>query len=80
MTTELTITRYNFAAMMGWAGILIGLVGAAVQYFVPSAPGIYLLAVGLIGGGLTVTFAGPWRTVTRRKVTLKACKHSGEKR
>lgn len=75
MEAELTITRYNIAALIGWAGVVIGLVSATVQYFVPSAPGIYFLAVGLIGGGVTVTLAGPWRTVTRRKVTLKACKH-----
>lgn len=72
METELTITRYNVAALLGWAAIGIGLVGGAVQYFVPSAPGVYFLAVGLVGGGITVTFAGRLRLVTKRKVRLHA--------
>lgn len=73
MKTELTITRYNITALIGWFGILIGLVGALVQYFVPSSPGIYFLAVGLIGGGITVTLTGPWRTVSKRQIALMEC-------
>lgn len=75
METEIKITRYNLAALIGWASILIGLVGAAGQYLFPSTPGIYFLTVGLVGGGITVTFAGPLRTITKRKVKLNACKN-----
>lgn len=64
MQTEITVTRYNVTAFIGWVGILIGLVGCAIQFFHPSAVGFAFLATGLIGGGITVTFAGPLRTIT----------------
>jgi hypothetical protein len=71
MKTVLTITRYNITALIGWVGVIVGLVGASVQYFIPSAPGIYLLAVGLVGGGIAVSLAGPWRTITTRQVDIQ---------
>lgn len=80
MKTELTITHYNITALIGWAGILLGLVGAAIQYFVPSAPGIYYLVIGLIGGGITLTFAEPWRTITKRQVELRECERTPKHR
>lgn len=40
---EVTVTRYNVTALIGWAGIAIGLVAAALQYFNPSMPGFALL-------------------------------------
>ena len=33
METEITITRTNVTALLGWLGLLIGLIGGAVQYF-----------------------------------------------
>lgn len=68
---EVTVTRYNLTAVIGWAGIALGLVGAAVQYFYPSGLGFVFLAIGLIGGGITVSLAGPVRWVQVRKLPLR---------
>ncbi|UTM01292.1 hypothetical protein MID00_17635 [Alcaligenes sp. NLF5-7] len=72
METKITITRYNVTAMIGWAGICVGLIGCAVQYFVPSPVGFALLAIGLVGGGITVSLAGTIKTVTTRRVKLRS--------
>ena len=61
---ELTVTRYNVTALIGWAGIAIGLIGAALQDFRPSMSWFLFLTVGLIGGAITVTLAGPLRKIS----------------
>jgi len=33
METEVTVTRYNVTALIGWLGLGIGLVGCIAQYF-----------------------------------------------
>lgn len=70
MEIEVVVTRYNITALIGWAGIMVGLIGAVAQYFNPSSPEIYFLAAGLIFGGVVVTCAGSWRTVKRYKVPI----------
>ncbi len=67
---KLTVTRYNVAALLGWAGLLTGLVGAAMLYFAPSMPRFAFLVVGMICSGITVTFSGPVRSVSTK--TIKA--------
>ena len=71
METEVTITRYNVAALLGWVGLIIGLVGGVLQYFYPSSPGVWFLTVGMIGGGITITLAGPLKTRSSRRVQLR---------
>ena len=68
---EVTVTRYNLTALIGWAGIALGLIGTAVQYFSPSWHGFVFLVVGLIGGGITVTLAGPVRSTQVRKLPVQ---------
>ena len=70
MQTVITATRYNLTAIIGWIGFVIGLVGCAVQYFAPSPLGFALLTIGLVGGGATISFAGPLRTITHRTVQV----------
>lgn len=70
MRFEVTRTRYNVNAIIGWFALLVGIVGCAVQYFVPTALGFGFLVVGVIGGGITITRAGPLRTVEQRSIEL----------
>ena len=72
MRTEITATHYNVTAIIGWFGLLVGLMGCAVQYFAPSVLGFVFLAIGTVGGGVTIAFAGPWRTIERRTVDRAA--------
>jgi hypothetical protein len=72
METKITVTRYNVTTLIGWIGLLLGLVGAALQFFTPSPIGFAFLTVGLIGGAITITFSGPLKTVTVRKVQLRS--------
>ena len=65
---ELKVTRYNVAALIGWAGITLGLIGAVMHYFSPSYVGFLFLVVELIGGAIIVTFAGPLRRVSVHRV------------
>lgn len=71
MKTVITRNRYNIIAILGWCGLALGLVAAVVQYINPTTPGFMSLCFGLIGGGITVTFTGPWRVVTKHDVTLQ---------
>lgn len=64
-------TTYNTAALLGWIAVVIGLIGAALQYFQPSWLGFAFLAIGLVGGAITITFAGPFKTVTEHLVEAK---------
>jgi hypothetical protein len=68
---EVKVTRYNVTTLIGWGAIVFGLVGAGLQFFFPSMPGIVFLAVGLIGGAITVSFSGPMRTVTVHHLRVK---------
>ncbi|WP_304350847.1 hypothetical protein [Comamonas testosteroni] len=68
MKIKITKTNYNFTTLIGWTGVVLGLIGAAVQYFQPSWPGFIFLAVGLVGGAITITFSGPLKTVTEHLV------------
>ena len=70
MQTEITVTKYNVTAALGWLGLIIGLVSGVIQYFSPSSPAIWFLSAGLIGGGIAITFSGPLKTRTKRTVTL----------
>lgn len=72
METEITVTRLNLIALIGWVGFFLGLLGGALQYLHPSLPGVWFLVVGLVGGGITITFSGPLRTKTTRRVQLRA--------
>lgn len=69
---EVTITRttYNPAAILGWAGLAVGLAGSAVQLVRPTEVGIAALTVGLIASGVCVTLAGPLRRKTRHTLKL----------
>lgn len=70
METEITITRYNLSSLLGWIGLLLGLLAAIGQYFSPTTAGLITLVVGLICGGVAVTFSGPLRIIEKRKVRL----------
>ncbi|MFJ3463496.1 hypothetical protein [Achromobacter spanius] len=63
--------QYNLIALMGWAGVAVGLVGAVAQYLSPSMPGFVFLTIGLIGGGITVTLADPLRRVMVRTISVQ---------
>lgn len=78
MKTEITKTRYNLTALIGWAAIVIGLVSAGVQLYKGSASSIILLAIGMIGGGITVMFAGPLKTTTTQLVDLRPANARGK--
>ena len=65
------VTQYNLIALVGWAGIAVGLIGAVSQYLSPSMPGFVFLTIGLIGGGITVTLAGALRRVVVRTISLQ---------
>lgn len=62
---------FQITALLGWVAVVIGLIGAALQYFQPSWPGFAFLALGLVGGAITITFAGPFKTVTEHLVEVK---------
>jgi hypothetical protein len=36
METKITVTRYNVTTLIGWIGLLLGLVGAALRGIVTS--------------------------------------------
>jgi len=60
--TELSITRWNVNALIGWGGLCVSVIGLCIQVFAPSIPGFVLLAIGAIGGGITVAYSGPLKT------------------
>lgn len=70
METDVTETRYNVNAVIGWVGLFVGLIGCAVQFFRPSVLGFVFLAVGVVGGGITITLSGPLKTTVTRRVDL----------
>lgn len=78
MRIEVTRTRYNLNAIVGWFALLVGLVGCVVQYFFPSPMGFANLVVGVIGGGVTITRAGPLRAIERRHVDLPGTHTKGQ--
>lgn len=68
----ITKTCYNVAAISGMIALTLGLVAASLLlFFGVSGPGYVALAVGLIGGGIAVTFSGPLRTVTMHKMKTR---------
>lgn len=73
MKTELTMTRYNITALIGWATVVVGLVSGGFHIFGQSESelGIILFAIGLVGGGITVTLAGRVKTTTTRVVDVQ---------
>lgn len=71
MEMEITITRYNVGALLGWAGLFVGAIAGIGQYFYPTPIGFAALIGSLVCSGITVTFAGPIKTVTKKQVTLK---------
>lgn len=71
MKIKLYRTTYNITALLGWVAVVIGLIGAALQYFHPSWLGFFFLAFGLVGGAITITFAGPFKNVTEHLVEAK---------
>lgn len=80
-TDEILITRttYSPLAIMGWVGVLLGLVAGVLQLWQPSAVGIAFLAIGLIAGGVTVSFAGPVKRTTRHWVKLNRANRPANK-
>ena len=78
MKIEVTITKYNRTAAIGWTDIAVGLTGMLAQYLMPSMPGFILCAVGLVSGGIIVTVAGPLRVTERRQVEGRPLPSSDE--
>lgn len=70
MKIKITRTRYNVLAILGWVGLMSGLVNGVIQYNAPTSFGVASLAFGLIIAGLTVSFAGPWKSIEKRDVDL----------
>jgi hypothetical protein len=67
---EITRTRYNLAAVLGWVAVLVALVSIAVHYATGtfSLPRFVFAAIGGISGVITLTVAGPVKRVTTHDV------------
>jgi hypothetical protein len=66
-----THTRYNVLAILGWTGLAWGLINGVIQYNAPSAFGVASLTFGFIIAGITVSFAGPWKSIEKCGVDLQ---------
>lgn len=69
MDIEVEVRRVNLTALAGWFAVVVGAVVMALQYLWPSAPGYVCGAVGLTGGWLVVSNAGPLIQVKRAVVS-----------
>ncbi len=71
MEIEVTATRFNVTALIGWASLCVGVVTSALQCFFPTPVGFVFLAIEIVGGAITITFAGPLKTVTKRRAKVR---------
>ena len=74
---EVTRTRYNLAALLGWFALVVALVSVAVQYATGtfSLPRFIFAAIGGISGVITITVAGPVKSVTKHDVAATVVAH-----
>jgi hypothetical protein len=68
--TEITIKRVNVAVLLCWFAVVTGVAGLILRVVSGGPDYLWLSVVGLLAGGLGVTFGGPLKTVETRKVML----------
>lgn len=77
---EVTRTRYNLAALLGWFALLVAISSVAVQYATGmfSLPRGVFAAIGGISGVITLTLAGPMKSVTTHDVEATVVAHTDQ--
>lgn len=74
MKTEITVTRWNIGVLAGWFSVVVGIIGIMLHIYMNIEYGIWFSVVGIIAGGLAITFGGSVKTITKKIVDLKPAK------
>lgn len=68
--TKLTIERINLGVLLCWFAVITGVAGLILRLIAGGPDLLWLSVVGVVAGGLGVTFGGPLKTTETRQVTL----------
>lgn len=71
MKIVLTITRWNLGVLAGWFAVIIGIIGLLLHLYMNIEYGIWFGVIGVISGGLAITFGGSIKTSTHKTVNLR---------
>lgn len=68
---ELIQTKYNLGVVLCWVGVITGLIGLTSRIVFVADDYLWISVLGVIAGGIGISFGPDLKTVTSRTAKLK---------